>query len=91
MSATGATSNLGPLEIPPTGFLRFLDLILSGVTSGNAATVAFKADAPFNAISYITLTNAAGDTIIVPIDGYALYLFNKYGALSEDPPGGDPK
>src|SRR6185312_12357052 len=91
MSAVGSISNLGPLEIPPTGFLRFLDLILSGVTSGNAAATAFKADAPFNAISYITLTNAAGDTIIVPIDGYALYLFNKYGALSEDPPWCDPK
>jgi len=91
MSATGATSNLGPLEIPPTGFLRYLDIILSGVTSGNAAATAFKADAPFNAIAYLTLTNAAGDTIIVPIDGYALYLFNKYGALSEDPPWSDPK
>jgi hypothetical protein len=39
----------------------------------------------------LTLTNAAGDTIIVPIDGYALYLFNKYGALSEDPPFCDPR
>lgn len=91
MSAAGANVNLGPIEIPPTGFLRFLDLVLTGVTAANAATVAFKADAPFNAIAYLTLTNAAGDTIIVPIDGYALYLFNKWGALSEDPPWCDPR
>lgn len=91
MSAAGANANLGPIEIPPTGFLRYIDIILTGITAGNAATVAFKADAPFNAISYITLTNAAGDTIIVPVDGYALYLFNKYGALSEDPPWCDPR
>lgn len=91
MSAAGASANLGPIEIPPTGFLRYVDLVLSGVTAGNAAATAFKADAPFNAISYITLTNAAGDTIIVPVDGYALYLFNKYGALSEDPPWCDPR
>lgn len=91
MSAAGANVNLGPIEIPPTGFLRFIDLVIQGTTAGNAATVAFAADAPFNAISYLTLTNAAGDTIIVPIDGYALYLFNKYGALSEDPPYCDPR
>jgi hypothetical protein len=91
MSAVGANANLGPIEIPPTGFLRYVDLVVTGTTAANAATTVFAADAPFNAISYLTLTNAAGDTIIVPIDGYALYLFNKYGALSEDPPFSDPR
>lgn len=91
MSAAGANVNLGPIEIPPTGFLRYIDVQVVGVTSANAAATAFKADAPWNAVSYLTLTNAAGDTIIVPIDGYALFLFNKYGALSEDPPFCDPR
>lgn len=91
MSAAGANANLGPIEVPPTGFLRYIDLVLTGTTASNAATVVFAADAPFNAISYLTLTNAAGDTIIVPIDGYALYLFQKYGALSQDPPFCDPR
>jgi hypothetical protein len=91
MSTVGANSNLGPIEIPPTGFLRYIDLTVTGTTASNAATVVFAADSPWNAISYLTLTNAAGDTIIVPIDGYALYLFNKWGALSEDPPFCDPR
>lgn len=91
MSAAGANANLGPIEIPPTGFLRYVELVVTGTTAANAATTVFAADAPFNAISYLTLTNAAGDTIIVPVDGYALYLFNKYGALSEDPPFCDPR
>lgn len=91
MSAAGALVNLGPIEIPATGFLRYLDVIVVGTTAANAATVAFAADAPFNALQYITLTNAAGDTIIVPVDGYALAMFKKYGALSEDPPWCDPR
>lgn len=91
MSAAGANVNVGPIEIPPTGFLRYVDLVVTGTTAANAAVTVFAADAPFNAISYLTLTNAAGDTIIVPVDGYALYLFNKYGALSEDPPHCDPR
>lgn len=91
MSTTGALVNLGPIEIPATGFLRYLDLIVVATATSNAATVVFAADAPFNSLQYITLTNAAGDTIIVPVDGYALAMFKKYGALSEDPPWCDPR
>jgi hypothetical protein len=91
MSTTGANSNVGPQEIPATGFLRYIELIVVGTTAANAATVVFAADAPWNAIAYTTLTNASGDSIIVPIDGYMLYLMNKWGALSEDPPFSDPR
>lgn len=84
--AASANANVGPIEIPPTGFLRYLDLYVVGTAAGNSANVAYNADAPFNAIAYLTLTNAAGDTIIVPVDGYALYLFNKYGCLDQDAP-----
>jgi hypothetical protein len=91
MSTTGALVNLGPIEIPATGFLRYLDVTVVATAVSNAATVVFAADAPFNALQYITLTNAAGDTIIVPVDGYALAMMKKYGALSEDPPWSDPR
>lgn len=91
MSAAGAMVNLGPIEIPATGFLRDIDLVVVGTTASNAATVVFAADAPFNVLQFITLTNAAGDTIIVPIDGFALAMMKKYGALSEDPPWCDPR
>jgi hypothetical protein len=91
MSTAGANANIGPQEIPATGFLRYLNLIVTGVTSGNAATTVFAADGPFNAIAFLTLTNSSGDSIIIPIDGYMLYLMNKWGAVSVDPPYADPR
>lgn len=89
--STTVNQNLGPVEITPTGFLRFLKLTLQVTTAANAATVVFAPDAPFNALQFVTLTNASGDTIIVPIDGYMLYCMNKYGALSSEPPWNDPR
>jgi hypothetical protein len=91
MSSAGANVSLGIIEIPPTGFLRYVEVLVTGTTASNAATVVFAPDGPFNCISYINLTNASGDTIIVPVDGYMLYLMNKWGALSEDPPWSDPR
>ena len=90
MSAT-VNQNLGPVEITPTGFLRFLKLTITATTSANAATVVFSPDGPWNCLQYVTLTNASGDTIIVPVDGFMVYIMNKYGALSSEPPWNDPK
>lgn len=59
-------------------FLECLILDVSLVTSGNSATVVFKADAPWSLIQRIELTDPAGESIISPITGYHLYLLNKY-------------
>lgn len=50
-------------------------------------------DFPFNVINTIQITNAAGDSITVPITGYELFLINKYGGNWESPqcdPRSDP-
>lgn len=86
-----AQVQLQPIEVTPGGFLRFIELQVVGTTAGNAAATAFAADAPWNVISFISLTNSAGDTIIVPVTGYQLFLINKYFAMSEDPPNCDPR
>jgi hypothetical protein len=86
-----APTTPAPIQIPPGGYLRFLDLQIVGTTAANAATVTFAADGPFNAIQQLSVTNSAGDTIIAPITGYQLYLLNKYGALGEEPPFADPR
>lgn len=52
-------------------------------TETNSATVAFHADAPFNVIQRIALTDPSGESIIAPITGYHLYLLNKYLVDSE--------
>lgn len=82
---------VNPIEIPAQGFLRFVDLEITITAAGNAAAVAFAADGPFNVLSSVTLTNSAGDPIVVPFTGYQLMLMRKYGAMSEDAPFGDAR
>lgn len=82
---------IGPIQIPAAGYLRYLEVTITGTTAANAAVVTFAADAPWNVIAFLSVTNAAGDTIVVPITGYHLMLMNKWGALAEDPPFCDPR
>jgi hypothetical protein len=66
-----------------------MELVVTGITAANAATVVFQPDAPANALSFIEFLPPSGDPPIVPHTGYQLALWNKYGAFSEAPPGCD--
>lgn len=93
--AAGATTPVQPIELTAAGFLRYLDLDVTITSTGNAAAVANPAvtDLPWNVINSFAVTNAAGDSIYVPIGGYSLYLINKYGGVYESPfndPRNDP-
>lgn len=88
---TAGTQTLNPIQIPPGGFLRSVDVLVSNVTAGNAAAVTFAADGPWNVLNYVDLRNSAGDSLIVPLNGYQLYLINKWGVLGIDPPNNDPR
>ena len=84
--------NVSAIEIPAAGgFLRWIELQITGTTAGNAATVVFQPDAPGNAISFIEFLPPSGDPPIVPHTGYQLELWNKYGAFSQAPPWSDPR
>lgn len=92
------TGNLSPgqsvaaIELPAAGgFLRFIELVVTGTTAGNSAAVTFTADGPFNALSFIEFLPPSGDPPIVPHTGYQLMLWNKYGAFSQTPPFADPR
>lgn len=82
---------LNPIQLPPGGFARSVDVQVSCVTAGNAAAVTFAADGPWNVLNYVDLRNSAGDSLIVPLNGYQLYLINKWGVLGIDPPNNDPR
>jgi hypothetical protein len=69
------------IPLPAAGYLRAIWLTVTATAAGNAATVAFNADAPFNILQQISLTAANGDSIISTIDGFALYALNKYGCF----------
>ena len=73
---------LAPVQIPAAGYLRNIRLQVTCVTAGNAAATAFNADAPFNALQAVSLLAANGDSIISPLDGFALAMVNKYGCFN---------
>lgn len=89
-AALALGSNISSIEVPAAGgFLRWIELNVVGTTAGNAAAVAFNADAPFNVLSFVEFLPPSGDPPIVPHNGYQLYLWNKYGFFSEKPPVSD--
>lgn len=93
--SAGSVTPVEPIELPPAGFIRDIEMYFTIASSGNSATVALLAggDAPWNLINSMQVTNAAGDTIYVPINGYQLYLINKYSGIYESPmsdPRNDP-
>lgn len=84
--------NVSALELPAAGgYLRFIEMQITGTTAANAATVVFAADAPGNALSFIEFLPPSGDPPIVPHTGYQLQLWNKYGAFSQATPFCDPR
>lgn len=64
-----------PYEVPTGGYLRGVEMTYIGSSGAKGATVtvAGGADAPFNLLSSISLTDA-NSTPIIQLDGYALYL-----------------
>lgn len=85
--SAGALTPVAPIVLPPAGFIRDIELYIQVTSTGNGATVAVAAvnDQPWNYINSMQVTNAAGDTIYVPINGYQLYLINKYGGMYQAP------
>jgi hypothetical protein len=86
INSTGTTiaslpfgSSLPDTQIPPTTLLRciYLECALT-VASGNAAAVAFNADAPLNLFSVVNFHDAQGTSIVGPFDSFTLAMAQKY-------------
>lgn len=85
--AVGAAQNQRPpYEIPAYGFLRHicLEVTFSGATLGAGV---LSADWPWNILQQVQLLDTNGAPIFGPLDGYALYVANKYGGYGyrQDP------
>lgn len=68
-----------------------MELVVTGITAANAATVVFAADGPFSALAFVEFMPPSGDPPIVPHTGYQLMLWNKLGFFSQAPPFADPR
>ena len=73
---------LPTFNVRTNGFLADMFLEVSANTSGNAASTAFKEDAPLNAIATFTLSDTGGQPILGPMSGWELATFVKWGGFS---------
>lgn len=78
---TAAAQNVGPIDVPASGYLRHIWVLVQTSGGVGAGTVA-REDAPWSALDQIQLTDVNGAPIIGPLGGYDLYLINKYGAYT---------
>lgn len=79
---TSSTQDLPVYECEPNGFLRGAYVYVQGTTSGNAATVAFTADGPFNVVDTITFSDTNNKPILGPMNGHDLYEAVKFGGYA---------
>lgn len=86
-----AAQQVPPIDIPSGGYVKYVDFDFEMVTAGNAAAVAFDADGPWSVVQSLSVTNAAGNSIYVPITGYQWMIGNKYFAPGVDPQFFDPR
>jgi hypothetical protein len=77
-----AAQDFGPFDVPSGGFLRNILVEVEALAGTNgAAALAYNADAPWNALRSVELSDVNGRPIFYPnLTGYDLYLINKYGA-----------
>ncbi|MEV6478034.1 hypothetical protein [Streptomyces sp. NPDC051657] len=84
----GASSvAMGPFDVPAYGYMRGIWLWISATNGSGTATVAMKEDAPWNVISEIALIDVNGANVVGPVNGYDMYLDNKWFGRNL----GDPK
>lgn len=78
------THAVGPFSVPAYGYFDSIVLLVEASGGVNAnAVVAAIADAPWTVLGQPQLTDVNGAPLTGPlIDGYRLYLLNKYGAYS---------
>jgi hypothetical protein len=85
-----STTNLGassvaisPIDVPAYGFMRGIFIEVEATGGGKAAgtdpDAVAKADAPFSALSDISMSDVNGSPIVGPLGGFDLFLVNKYG------------
>ncbi len=78
------TQVLRTYECDPNGFLSATYVLVEATAAGNAATVAFAANAPFSAIDTITFNDTNNKPILGPMTGWDLYVCQKYGGYAHN-------
>jgi hypothetical protein len=67
-----------PIQLPATGFVRKISLLFTATVTSASAGAVVAGDGPWNLINAITITDATGQAIQQPVNGFNQYLINKY-------------
>jgi hypothetical protein len=81
VTQTTGTRPLTPYEFQVDGYVAGALITVKADTTGNAATVAFKADGAFPVISSIIFEDIGGKQVLGPISGWNLYVLNRFGGF----------
>lgn len=73
-----AGAQIGVFELPASGFLRDVALLVTA-TGGTGAAAVYQADAPWSVIEQISLEDPSGRPIYGPTSGYELFVANFTG------------
>src|SRR5690348_9315690 len=72
LTSTAAVQDLPAYSLNASGFLTDIYILVTGTTSGNAATVTFASRGPFNALSSIEFDDVNNKPVIGPFDGFEI-------------------
>lgn len=81
LTQIGASAKpVGPLDVASMGFMRSIILHVATDGTGAGGSAAGHEDSPWRALENIQLSDTNGRPIVGPLNGYDLYLINKWGA-----------
>jgi len=87
VTLNAGTQKMQDFNLNGDGYLRGIYMLVECTTSGNAATVSFSQNGPFNVFDTIVFYDTSGRPIFGPFDGYVTFTVAKWGgyAFVDDP------
>lgn len=69
----------GPVDVPAYGYLRHIIMLVTIGTAGSGGSAVAAGDSPWIVFQNVQLTDVNGAFLVGPLNGYDLYILNKYG------------
>jgi hypothetical protein len=91
LTFTAGTQKFQDFTLNGDGYLRGVYILTQCVTAGNAATVTFAQNGPWNAFDTIVFYDTSGRPIFGPFDGYTTFTVDKWGGyFNQNDPRASP-